>query len=257
MSRQANADARAILYGLLLEGLLFLPLFWGLRPAWYLLVIYALPVPFVVMLAAALRLWRRKVRSAVSRTLLLAGVLAAAGGVTFDGLATVAHSPDLRQEANPVARLLLDTGHDLPFVYFYCTLTQVQIAGIMCAVWAAFLAHRADYLESAYARGRESFLRFLGAALGGRDLPRAYCLLWLAVPLFILGGALQRWYLGMEWFDGTPRYPHNTLLAGLAAASLAGTLLWLGVEYRRRRAAGADGTVRRTGCQPVPVRFKA
>lgn len=252
MSRQANADARAILYGLLLEGLLCSPLFWGLRSVWFLLVIYALPVPFVVMLAAALRLWRRKVRPAVPRTLLLAGVLAAAGGVTFDGLATVAHCPDLSQEANPVARLLLDTGHDLRFVYFYCTLTQVQIAGVMCAVWAAFLAHRADYLGSAYAAGRQSFLRFLGAALGGRDLPRAYCLLWLAVPLFILGGALQRWYLGMEWFDGAPRYSHERLLAGLAAGSLAGTLLWLSVEYRHRKLAGCRG-----GFQAVPVRLKA
>src|SRR5919197_775642 len=172
MRRQANADARAILFGLLLEGLLFLPLSWGVRPVWYLLVIYALPFPCVIILNSALRLWRRKVRSAVPRTLLLAGVLAAAGGVTFDGLATIAHSPDLSQEANPVARLLLDTGHDLRFVYFYCTLTQVQIAGIMCAVWAAFLAHREDYLESAFAAGRQSFLRFLTAALGGRELPR-------------------------------------------------------------------------------------
>jgi hypothetical protein len=49
----------------------------------------------------------------------IAGAGFIAGGAGFDILATLVHSRDLRNETNPVARFLLDSGHSIEFVLIY------------------------------------------------------------------------------------------------------------------------------------------
>jgi len=70
------------------------------------------------------------------------------GGAVFDVFATVIHSPSLIQEFNPVARLLLDSGHSTGFVYAYGGFCQIAFATLVCLLWAGFLRHRQSIVNS-------------------------------------------------------------------------------------------------------------
>ncbi|MCH7988350.1 MAG: hypothetical protein IID46_04270, partial [Planctomycetes bacterium] len=139
------------------------------------------------------------------------GILFIVGGGTFDMIATVIHTPRLRDEGNVIARALLDSGHALAFVYGYAILAQTTFLALVCAMWLSLLRHRDILIASL--QGHSSFMRFFKAATGGAhltwrqwiipfnmsELPRAYHVFWVLVVVFV-AGMMDRWYLGLEWF---------------------------------------------------------
>jgi hypothetical protein len=227
----------------------------GLFPGLTVPAAYALPVLLTLCLVLAVGLARAGTAGAPAAATLL-GIAFILGGPTFDIVATVIHTPDLKLEANPIARTLLDSGHTLPFVYAYGFVAQGLLVLVQCALWVGLLRHRRILVESL--RGFPSLLLFLKAATGGAeltwrqwlfplraaDLPRAYHLLWLLAVL-LLAGVVYRWYLGLEWFGLVPfvRWPVVVLAV---VGGLAGYLTWLWYASREdaaacRSGAGASG----------------
>lgn len=127
-------------------------------------------------------------------------------------VATVIHSAQLRDESNPLARGLLDSGHSLAFVYGYGILSQSLLLALVVTLWFALLRHR--NILAASLRGHSSFMRFMKAATGGAhltwrqwiiplkmsELPCAYQLFWV-VAVTLVAGVSDRWYCGLEWFN--------------------------------------------------------
>ncbi len=179
-----------------------------------------------------------------------------AGSTVLDIVATYLVSPDLAQEANPLLRALVDSGHGLSFVYGYALVFALIYVAMASLGWAAFLAHRPVLIASAFAADPTTLGRFLKAALGAGHLTtrqfwlplrlseyakayHAVCFLWAVAPVT---WSVSRWYAGLVWLDLVP----NTLgtVATLAAiAGIAGYLLWLRREWERGRAAtlGSNG----------------
>ena len=122
------------------------------------------------------------------------------GGAAFDIAATLHHTPDLQQEANPIARALLDSGYSLPVVYGLAIVCQGLYISLICATWVALLKHRSFLVRSL--GEAQSPLAFLKAATGGAGLtwrqwffpmrlsefPDTHYVMWvLAVTLFASG----------------------------------------------------------------------
>jgi hypothetical protein len=173
-------------------------------------LIYA--IPFALAVCAGLALRMRRVGAAATPAWAFWPVACfIAGGVGFDILATLMHTPDLSLEGNPFARLLLDSEHEVSFVYVYAGMCQSLIVVIEATLWGALLRHREALVASIGQPA--SFWRFLRAATGGAeltwrqwllplswgDLPHAYHVLWVATVLLV-ASACERWYLGLEWF---------------------------------------------------------
>ena len=168
------------------------------------------------------------------------------GGPAWDIFATLTHSPDLAQEANPVARMLLDSGSSVMEIYVYAGVLQSMIVFNMCAVWLAFRRHRRRFLESCGELGGASFARFLKAAFGGGRqtwrqwlLPLKYSdlrlfswyhVVWILTP-FVLVSAVGRWYLGFEWFGWVPNLDRETMGAIEMIVPLVGWGIWLYVQF--------------------------
>jgi hypothetical protein len=222
-----NGIARALIGLLLLLGvgmIVFLHVDLPLRSA--ILLVYIIPFALVVCAGLALQMHRAGSAPVPAPAVWMAAVFVA-GGVGFDILATLLHSPDLSLEANQVARLLLDSGHDLSFVYVYAGVCQSLIVLITLALWSALLRHRGTLVASI--GEPTSFWRFLKAATGGAeltwrqwvlpltwaDLPRAYHVLWVLTVLLVAAAA-ERWYLGLQWFG---------ILEGLRTVVVASALL--------------------------------
>jgi uncharacterized membrane protein YidH (DUF202 family) len=142
---------------------------------------------------------------------LVVGLLVILGGSAADIYATVAHSPDLKREANPVLRVLLDSGHSLDAVYIFALSTQVLWVLAGAALWVGLLRHRTDLVYHMPATG--SLLAYFKAGTGGRDLTyRQWCcpFTWSELPRagpFIcwfasawLGIGLLRYYAAAEWY---------------------------------------------------------
>jgi hypothetical protein len=174
------------------------------------------------------------------------------GGIVADLGATIYHSPDLQQEANPIARALLDSGHSLATVYIIGLTGQALIALIGCTWWAALLAHRKAWLSRAMALRPSSYLEFVRLASGGGELTWRQILLpyktedfvvlyrtaywWFLVTfnIIFLDLTLGRYYIALVWFRVLPH--HNIILMTLAALVpvMALVMVWLYAEYTAR-----------------------
>ena len=198
-SRAASLPGLAIL-------LILLP---GRRPEVARWIALALPVILAAALVLAIRI-ARKGESSTPIGLALLGFAFVAGGALFDVVATLSRSPDLRLEANPIARLFLDSGESLTFVFIYAAVCQTMLVLTICALWNGVLKHRSFLIESV--RGCHSPLLLLKATTGGRFLtwqqwlipfrrpvpPDARFVVCMLGPALVAGSA-YRWYLGLEW----------------------------------------------------------
>jgi hypothetical protein len=149
---------------------------------------------------------------------LLAGWLIVVGGAACDTFATVTHSPDLGQEANPVLRGLLDNGVPLAQVYLFGAVLQVLFIGLAMVLWLGLLKHRRTLVATMPPRG--SLLAYFKAGTGGRELnyrqwcfplaysefPWAYHFAWWTGVAFIAMSA-YRFYVALEWYGVAPTYP--------------------------------------------------
>ena len=211
---------------------------------WHVVLTYALPIPALGLLFTSYRLaLQGEDRSSIPIRWI--GWMYMLGGISFDMAATIIHSPDLSQEMNPIARILLDSGHALSFVYIYGFVMQGILLIFYCIVWAGFLRHNRLYLKSVYQLGSRSYWFFFKAATGGgnltwrqwllpislNDLPSAYHILWFTAPYLVLGSATYRYLLGLQWFDLFP-FVNRILLGGtiLGLAFLI-EMIWLRYVY--------------------------
>ncbi len=108
---------------------------------------------------------------------------------------------------------------------------------LLCALWIGLLRHR--WFLAASIQGVRSPLRFLKAATGGgaltwrqwllplglSDLPTGYHVLW-ALAVVMLAGTVDRWYLGLRWFELVPYAPGLLALVAIAIGLLT-YLIWL------------------------------
>jgi hypothetical protein len=171
---------------------------------------YAVPAVLAAALVLAVRVARAGTAS-VPWVPLLLGLAFIVGGAALDITATLAHTPDLSQEQNPIARVLLDSGHSVSFVYWYGAVCQPLYLAFVACLWVGLLRHRHSIRDSV--RGSQTFLQLMKAATGGRtltwrqwclplrlsELPNAYHLLW-ALAVLLVAGSMDRWYLGAEWY---------------------------------------------------------
>jgi len=171
----------------------------------------------------------------------IAGAVFVGGGAAFDVIATLLHSPDLSNEANPVARFLLDSGHSVTFVLVYGALCQTLLTIGSIFLWGALLSQRVTIVDSVR-DSSPTFPKFMKAILGGANkswkqifFPRLFryhgdrsaryfYTLWVLAALLV-GGAGFRWYLGLEWFGFSPL---NREFVGVASMllGLAGYFAW-------------------------------
>jgi hypothetical protein len=215
--------------------------------AWVVPAAYALPPLLAVCLILAVRLARLGTASIPAFALML-GAAWVMGGAALDITATLIHTPDLRREANPIARALLDSGHALPFVFGYAFVGQGLYVLLLCVLWAGLLRHRADLALSL--RAYPSPLLFVKAATGGAELtwrqwllplrmselPRSYYALW-TIAVIMLAGVADRWFLGLEWFGLVPHVRVFVVVVAIAIG-LACYLRWL--WYASRAAMGVS-----------------
>jgi hypothetical protein len=226
-----------------------------IQQRWRVLAAYLLPLPSAAALVCLLLLFRAGTGK-LSWPFFLIGAAYLLGGIAFDILATVVHTPDLSDECNPIARALLDSDQGLAVVYAYGAIMQALLAVAGCTLWGAFLRHRDTWLRTTWASDPRSFLQFLKAALGGARmswrqffLPLTlsevklfsfYHVFWLFVPL-MLGGTVERWYLGCSWFRLLPDVDHYWVLAGGLLLGLVAFLVWLAALYSGRKRVHAAG----------------
>jgi hypothetical protein len=202
---------------------------------------YAVPIILAAALVLALRVARAGAATA-PRLPLLFGLAFIVGGATLDISATVIHSPDLKLEQNPIARVLLDSGHSLSFVYWYAGVCQPLFLACLAFLWVGLLRHRHSIENSV--RGVQTFLQLVKAATGGSsltwrqwllplkfsELPNAYHLLWF-VAVGLLAGSIDRWYLGAQWFGFVPG--NRLLVVSVAVVGALGfyfVCLWRAVR---------------------------
>jgi hypothetical protein len=229
--------ARALLSLLFVQLLLLIPILQPAKePRLAVWAAYALPLTLVAWLVLAIRLARQGSASA-SSLLCWLGILLICGGPAFDMTATLIHTPDLSREANPVVRVLLDSGHSLPFVFVYGAVGQGLYLSFLCVLWLALLRHRPYLLASV--GGERTFFRFLKSATGGgsltwrqwllplrwADLPAAYHCVWLlAVALW--SETPYRVLLGLEWFGLVPDLRWQVTTIGLVVG-FGAYFVWL------------------------------
>jgi hypothetical protein len=217
------------------------------------LIVYTLPAPAAVLLFLAIWLDLKGTGRAPD-IVHVSGMAFILGGLVFDVTATILHSPRLEREGNPVARVLLDTHHQLTIVYTYGLTGQALLGLILCTWWAAFLTHKQMWLNSALAREPRSFGEFLKFAIGGGmlswrqillplDVPALYrsCYYWSWVlgPTLILSLTVARYYMGFEWFELVPRFSPFVVWIVCLALALLIFIVWLHGEYLSR--SGSDG----------------
>jgi hypothetical protein len=180
----------------------------------------------------------------ITRLLFWIGAFSIVGGATFDMIVTVIHTPLLDMEANPIARALLDAGHSVAFVYIYGLIAQIVLAALGCAMWAAFLRHRADLVASAKNTNPRSWFDFVKAMTGGghlswrqyflplklSELPTSYHMFWILVVIWVAFTPF-RFYFGLEWLGLFPGLRMQALILwGIVVA--IGYFFWLWLEYR-------------------------
>jgi len=183
------------------------------RPAIVSLCIILVPL-LALALAAAVPLAAAGRDTAPARPL-IAGWAAILGGSACDVYATMAQSPDLAREANPIMRGMLDNGVSLVQVYAIVAVMHVLWVGLAMVLWLGLLQHRHTLAGTMPPRG--SLLAYFKAGIGGRelsyrqwlcplrygDLPWAYHMAWWIGVAFVATGA-YRFYLALEWYGVAP-----------------------------------------------------
>jgi len=163
---------------------------------------------------------------------LLTGLAAIVGCAGFDLTVTIVNSPDLADEGNYFVRILLDTGHSLPFVYGHWLLTQTIFVSMFCLLWLGFLKHRGILLESLHSASPTSLIDFLRIATGGAELttrqwllpmrmsemPFLYHGIWATAVTMIFGNSVFRCYAAAEWLGMIqPTFAGRNLVVFLGA----------------------------------------
>ena len=210
-SPPGNAEARLLILIMLGTVALSFATFFTDRLRWAVLpTIYALPFLLAAALFLAIGL-ARKGSSSAPLALMILGTFYIMGGAILDMVATVLQTPTLDQEANIIARGLLDSGHAVSLVFAYGIITQSLLVALICILWLSLLRHREALITSIGNPG--SFMTFLKAATGGAhltwrqwilplqisELPQAYLVFWVVVVVAVAAMS-DRWYLGIEWF---------------------------------------------------------
>lgn len=207
---------------------------------------YATPLVLILALILALRILSCGTQP-VPYGLLIAGCSFVVGGAAFDIFATVVHSPDLALETNPIARLLLDSGHSTRFVYVYAGFCQFAFALLICLLWAGLLRHRKSIVHSV--RDCTGPMQIFKALTGGArltwrqwlcplrlaDLPDFSTYVWVLTVMWVAGAA-YRWYLGLEWFGFSPV---DRLYVGVITP-LAGIAAYVAWVYRAAQRASGE-----------------
>lgn len=175
----------------------------------------------------------------------LVGTVFVAGGAALDGIATLIKTPTLAQEANPIARALLDSGQPTGLVIAYGVVTQILLVLLTCTLWAAFLRHRKVLIESARSKSPKSSADFVKAAFGAAhlswrqyflplkfsELPTAYHTAW-AMTVLLVGGSLYRWHLGLSWLN-IVRWTAVAALVISVLLATVGYIAWLLRQYSK------------------------
>lgn len=153
-----------------------------------------------------------------SKLLCWVGILIIAGGIWFDVIATILNTPDLSLEGNPIARLFLDSGFPIGFVYIFSFIAQSLLTVISCALWIALVRHYSVYMQVVWEFRPRSVFEFLSASLGGNtrfgrttglDVSKSYRIFWWAA--LWLATSFSRWALGFSWVKVLP----NSLAMGV------------------------------------------
>ena len=182
------------------------------------------------------------------------------GGVWFDVLATIMHSPDLCGEGNPFIRLSQQLHAPLLDMYLLGFFAQLGITVISCAFWIAALRHADTYLHLLWKMGPRSLIQFFWTAIGGnlkpnklqsegKPFPRSYRAVWFIVILLI--DPTPRYIVGVEWFgfsiprilEGFVGYALAELLIQAVSIGLGIYALWLLYSYFRGRPSSMRPTI--------------
>jgi hypothetical protein len=146
------------------------------------------------------------------------------------------HSPDLSLEQNPIARALLDSGHDCLLVIPYAAMCESLLVLSTAFLWGALLSHRPTMIgEVSHAQTPMQFVRIVtGQArlskwrwlfpLTHSHLPDMRFLACLLAVTLVAGSA-YRWCLGLEWWilrTFAIDFPHAWLHCVTAIAVVAG-----------------------------------
>jgi hypothetical protein len=214
---RANSYAKQLLLGtLMVSGVFFLVFYLRYLRVLRLPLAYLLPVLLVYGISVSIKLCRLGTGSAPV-SLVVVGAVLLFGGAAFDVIATITVSPRLDQEANVVARALLDSGHAVSFVYVYGLVAQVLIQLLALILWVGFLRHQETLVTLARETKSESTIDFTKALLGGAhltrrqfffplrlsELPKSYNLVWI-LPVMWVTISPYRWHLGLEWLGMAP-----------------------------------------------------
>jgi len=241
----SNPCAKGFLIGFTVASasilvIFFTPYFESLRIP----LAYLLPLILLVGIAS-IALFYLQGRDPLPRKLLIGGWLFSVGGVALDAAATILHSPTLAQESNVIARVLLDSGHPIGFVYRYGILSQAFYLILVCGLWAAFLRHRRTLIASAMKTNPKSYLEFVKAATGGAhltwrqyftplkrsELPKSYHLV-LLIAITLTGSMSFNWYLGLSWMGVIP-VSHTVAIILCISLSVTIYAIWLWFQYAR------------------------
>jgi hypothetical protein len=235
--REAKAFLIVVAFGIYPSAFIFLVP--AARPA-ALTGAYVLVVALACFTAVAFRMMMAGT-ARIPINVFIGGAVFIAGGAGFDILATLVHSRDLRNETNPVARFLLDSGHSLEFVLIYAGLCQSLLTLGSIFLWGGLLSQRITIVESI--RGSfQTFPEFLKAILGGANVTwKQWCVPWISRPkgdrsakyfyypwplaAMLLGSAAYRWYCGIEWFGFSP-VNRAVVGAGSALLGLVAYFAW-------------------------------
>jgi hypothetical protein len=228
ISPPGNTEAKLILLAFSVSSLLLTSVLIPIRHTTVgLLVTYTLPLILLATIFLAVRLACYGT-APIPIWLGMIGCVYIVGGPIFDMLATIIHTPDLKLEGNVIARLLLDNGHSVTFLYVYAIVAQTLLMTLTSALWLSLLTHRA--ILAAEMGNPRAVIQLLKAAVGGgkstwswrftwtmSDLPQLYPLLWLLV-VGLVACASDHWYLGLEWFKliSTGRVPTVLTIVGVA-----------------------------------------
>jgi hypothetical protein len=194
---------------------LFLPL---ARP-WLVSICVSLIPLFALALSAAVPLAAVGKEDAPAVPL-LAGWAVVLAGAACDIFATVANSPDLQREANPVLRALLDNGVSLTQVFLFGGVLQVLFVALTMVLLLGLLKHRRTLAATMPPSG--SLLAYFKAGTGGRetqlppmDLPAGLLGFALGLPFCVVDWRSFRRALGLPLLPGIGVVP-----AGPAASPL-------------------------------------
>jgi hypothetical protein len=202
-------------------------------------------IPFALVYAAYLATALLRAGSdSVPAGPLWAGICFIAGGASLDVAGTLANTPKLTQEANRIARALLDSGHSLSFVYMYAAIGQTLAILLYCLLWAAFLRHRTALLALGVQANLRGGWDFLKAATGGArlswrqflfpmrisDLPDAYPIAMMLAVL-LAGSSLSRWYWGLYWLGVLPWLSDVTVSVATVLLATVAYFAWLWMRW--------------------------